>query len=136
MALILQAHCINDAVYLYAYKLHILIACLFYFSKTIQILLLGDCWWAEKSAKLRPLRWVVWLCLQQHHCRSIYHVFCLDITVHAWVTLCWQAPLYALSSFPIGRTKHRSAVFVSSLDLWLLWSLVFNVLPGDERKNN
>ena len=57
MALILQAHCINDAVYLNAYKLHILIACLFYFSATIQILLSGDCWWAERSAKLRPLRW-------------------------------------------------------------------------------
>ena len=125
MALILQAHCINDAVYLNAYKLHILIACLFYFSATIQILLSGDCWWAERSAKLRPLRWVAWLCLRQHHSRSIYHVFCLDITtkfaVHAWVTFCWQAPLYVLCSFPVGRTTHRSAVCVSSLNLWLLW---------------
>jgi hypothetical protein len=75
----LQDHCMIGAVCFYVHKLCILIACVFYFSATIRILLSGDCWWAERSAKLRPLRWVTWRCLRRHHCRSMYCVFRLGI---------------------------------------------------------
>jgi hypothetical protein len=111
----LQDHCMIGAVCFYVHKLCILIACVFYFSATIRILLSGDCWWAERSAKLRPLRWVTWRCLRRHHCRSMYCVFRLGIHMHGKTFAGKSHFMFFVS--PVGRTKRRFTTDYSNAGL-------------------